>query len=356
VNLSTGLILTLLLLVGNGFFVAAEFALVAARRHRLEKAAAGGSRAAAAALAGIKELSLMLAGAQLGITLCSLGLGVVSEPLIAGTLSPLFHTIGLPGAAAHTVAFVIALALVTFLHMVLGEMAPKSWTIAHPERSATFLALPFRGFTLLARPLISALNGMTNGLLRLIKVRPRKEGANPRTPAQLQHLVEESRRLGLIEADDHAVLTQALQASNAPITSLITPAEQVVTVPTYATPQQVIDACLHAQRSRLIAGPLTGPAGVVHVRDAYLARRRGATVTAAQLAHPLPALAHDTSIFQAVSCLRAAHSQLALVHAADGTPAQPTRPFGSADDSSARGAVVGIVSLDDLLTTLLVPA
>ncbi|GAA3548991.1 hemolysin family protein [Nonomuraea rosea] len=337
-NLTTGLALTLLLLIGNGFFVAAEFALIAAKRHRLEKAAAQGSRAAAAALSGIKELSLMLAGAQLGITLCSLGLGVVSEPLIAGTLMPLFHTAGLPVAAAHTVAFVIALGVVTFLHMVLGEMAPKSWAIAHPERSATILALPFRGFTLLVRPLISALNAITNGLLRLFKVRPREEGANPRTPAQLQHLVAESRRLGLIEADDHAVLSQALRAPTAAIAPLITPLDRVVTVPADATPPQIIDACLRAGRSRLIAGPIADPAGVVHLRDAYLAHRRGTSVSARRLAYPLPALLPDVSVAEAVAGMRAARSQVALVRA-DGD-----------------GAVAGIVSLDDLLSTLLISA
>ncbi|MET7999920.1 hemolysin family protein [Nonomuraea glycinis] len=334
-NLSIGLALTLVLLIGNGFFVAAEFALVAAKRHRLEKAAAGGSRAAAAALAGIKELSLMLAGAQLGITLCSLGLGMVSEPVIAGTLTPLFHTLGLPEAAAHAVAFVIALAIVTFLHMVLGEMAPKSWAIAHPERSATTLALPFRAFTLAVRPLISALNAISNGLLRLFKVHPREDGANPRTPEQLEHLVAESRRLGLIDADDHAILSQTLRAPNAGITPLITPADQVATVPTTASAQEVIDACLTAQRSRLIVGPAAAPVGVVHVRDAYLARRRGTSTTAAQLAYRIPALPPGVSVSEAVATLRTHHSQLALVRAGDGTTA-------------------GIVTLDDLLTTLLV--
>ncbi|MGR6918233.1 hemolysin family protein [[Actinomadura] parvosata] len=342
-SLTTGLALTLLLLAGNAFFVAAEFALVAAKRHRLEKAAAQGSRAASAALSGIKELSLMLAGAQLGITLCSLGLGVVSEPLIAGTLAPLFHALGLPETGAHAVAFVIALALVTFLHMVLGEMAPKSWAIAHPERSATVLALPFRGFTLLVRPVISALNGITNGLLRLFKVPPRGEGANPRTPAQLQHLVEESRRLGLIEADDHAVLSQALQAPHAPITALITPPERIVTVPAGATPQEIIDAAIRAGRSRLLVGPAGAPTGVVHLRDAYLAHRRSTTTatassaTAGTLAYRLPVLPPELPVSDAVARLRAARSQIALVRHED-------------------GRVAGLIALDTLLTTLLVPA
>nr|WP_055509397.1 hemolysin family protein [Nonomuraea pusilla] len=336
-NLSVGLLLTVVLLAGNGFFVAAEFALVAAKRHRLEKAAARGSRSAAAALAGVKELSLMLAGAQLGITLCSLGLGVVSEPLIAGTLTPLFSAVGLPDAAAHGVAFVIALAVVTFLHMVLGEMAPKSWAIAHPERSATVLALPFRGFTLLVRPVISALNGMTNGLLRLFRVRPGGAGAAPRTPEQLQHLVEESRRLGLIESDDHAVLSQALRAPTTGIAPLVTPRQRIAGVPAGASPQDVIDACLQAGRSRLIVWTGQEPTGVVHVRDAYLARRRGASTPAGRLAYPVPVLPPGVSVADAVTRLRAAHSQLALVRGDD-------------------AAVHGLITLDDLLTTLLVSA
>ncbi|MGV9777342.1 hemolysin family protein [Streptosporangium sp. NPDC003464] len=336
-NLPTGLILTLLLLVGNGFFVASEFALVAAKRHRLEKAAARGNRAAAAAVKGIRELSLMLAGAQLGITLCSLGLGVVSEPLIAGSLTPLFDSLGLPRAAAHAVAFVIALGIVTFLHMVVGEMAPKSWAIAHPERSATILALPFRAFTVAVRPVLTALNGASNLLLRMVRVRPGDGTATPRTPEQLQHLVEESRRLGLIDTDEHVVLSQALDAPNAEIASLATPVTAIVGVPAGAPPQEVIDTSARSRRTRLVVWDGDRPAGVIHVRDAYLARRRGSRVRAGELAYRLPALPSETSISDAVGVLRAAHSQLALVHAADGT-------------------LKGMVSLDDLLTTLLIPA
>ncbi|WP_214322735.1 hemolysin family protein [Nonomuraea sediminis] len=336
-SLPTGLLLTLLLLIGNGFFVAAEFALVAAKRHRLEKAAAQGSRAAAAAVSGIRELTLMLAGAQLGITLCSLGLGVVSEPVIAETLTPLFHALGLPEAGAHAVAFVIALAIITFLHMVLGEMAPKSWAIANPERSATLLALPFRGFTVLVRPLLRLLNGITNLLLRLFGVHPRSGSANPRTPEQLSHLIEESRRLGLIDSDDHVILSSALDAPETGIGPLIIPKDEIVGVPAAATAQDVIDMTAHTGRTRLVVWQDGRPAGLVHVRDAYLARRRDASTTAGDLAHHLPAIPAGSSVSAAVTHLRSAHSQLALAHAEDGT-------------------LVGLVSLDDLLTTLLVPA
>src|SRR3954452_17367024 len=131
------IIISLVLLAGNGFFVAAEFALVASKRYRLEHAAAEGSRAARAALDGSRELALMLAGAQLGITLCSLGLGALAEPGIEHPLHPLFHNLGLPEMAGHIISFLIALLVVTFLHLVLGEMMPKSWAITHPERSAT---------------------------------------------------------------------------------------------------------------------------------------------------------------------------------------------------------------------------
>ncbi|GII05327.1 hemolysin family protein [Planobispora takensis] len=336
-NLPLGLSLTIALLIGNGFFVAAEFALVAAKRHRLERAAAQGSRAAAAAVSGIRELSLMLAGAQLGITLCSLGLGVVSEPLIAGSLTPLFHTLGLPESAAHAVAFVIALAIVTFLHMVIGEMAPKSWAIAHPERSATILALPFRGFTVVVRPILRLLNGVSNALLRLVRVRPRDEISRPRTPAQLQHLVEESRRLKLIESDEHAVITQALHAPTTGIGPLVVAVADIVGVPATASAEEIVEVSARTGHTRLVAWEGDRPAGVVHVRDAYLAHRRGAARSARELAYRLPELPADTSISDAVAALRAARSQLALVRTGDGAPA-------------------GLVFLDDLLTRLLVTA
>ncbi|ROO91232.1 CBS domain containing-hemolysin-like protein [Actinocorallia herbida] len=337
-SLTTGLVLTVLLLAGNGFFVAAEFALVAAKRPRLEQAAEGGSRAAAQAVAGIRELSLMLAGAQLGITICSLGLGVVAEPVIAEVLTPVFHDAGLSDGVAHVVSFVIALALVTFLHMVVGEMAPKSWAIARPERSALLLAVPFRGFTSLFRPLLTALNHVTNGLLRLVRVEPRDQLEVSRTPEQLRHLVEESRRLGLIEEADRSLLSRALDAPRTGLGDLVIRLTDAVSVSAHALPQEVIDVSTRSGVTRLLLCTADGEVtGVVHAREAYLARAKGAAPAAGTMAHPIPVVRHDIAVADAVTDLRLHRSQLALVR----------------DEA---GEITGMISLDDLLTRLLAPA
>jgi CBS domain containing-hemolysin-like protein len=338
-NLSTGIPLTIALLAFNGFFVAAEFALVAARRPRLERAAAGGSRTAASAVAGIGELSLMLAGAQLGITMCSLGLGLVSEPLIADALTPPIHAAGLPDAAAHAVAFVLALGLVTFLHMVLGEMAPKSWAIINPERSARMLAVPFRAFTAAVRPVLAGLNRVTNLLLRAIRVPPRDAISVSRTPEQLRSLAVESRRLGLIEEDDLRVLTAALDAPRTPLTGLVVPVARIVTVAPSASPEEIVRTAARTGRLRLmLRGAAAGePPRMVHVRDAYLARARGRRSTARELAHAVPVIPAGAPVAEAVATLRARHSNLGLVRHAD-------------------GRIAGMIELDALLATLLSPA
>ncbi|MGP4024951.1 hemolysin family protein [Actinomadura sp. 3N407] len=334
-NLALGALVTLALLAGNGFFVATEFALVAARRPRLERAAARGGRAASAAVAGIDELSLTLAGAQLGITMCSLGLGLVSEPVFAATLTPPIHAAGLPDGAAHAVAFVLALAVVTFLHMVVGEMAPKSWAITDPERSAVVLGLPFRGFATAARPVLAALNGASNLMLRVVGIRPADSREVSRTPEQLRSIAQDSRRLGLIEETELTLITNALDAPRAPLTDLVVPVSEIVSVPATATPQEVVDTAARTGCLRImLRGSGRRAARMVHVRDAYLARARGRETPARDLAHPVPAVPVDTPVGEAVATLKAHHSHLGLAVAPD-------------------GRISGLVTLDDLLTTLL---
>ena len=180
-NAAWVLLISLLLLVLKGFFVAAEFALVAAKRHRLEQAAATGGRAARAALAGSRELSMMLAGAQLGITVCILGLGALAKPEVADLLGPVLDAVGLPHDAAYVVAFNLAVAVVGFLHVVIGDGAQ---VLGHQPPGGLRIAVGTAVSSLRphrpAGPV--ALNGLAKACLRLVKV-PRRTNWPRRTPA-----------------------------------------------------------------------------------------------------------------------------------------------------------------------------
>lgn len=332
----TALFVTVLLLIGSGFFVAAEFALVAAKRHRMEKAAAEGRRGAGAALAGMRELSLMLAGAQLGITVCTLGLGSVSKPAISHELDPLLHRLGLPAALSYGIAFAVAMIVVVFLHMVVGEMAPKSWAIAHPERSAMLLSPPFRAVVKAVRPLIRVLNAMSNALVRLCRVTPRDALASVHNREQLTRLVAESERLGLISKDDSELITNSLTEPQTPVADLRIPPELITWVRADADVAEILAVAAAHDRSRLLVRDAETVLGSVHARDALVARARGRTVTARDLARPVPELAAQDTVGEAIERLRRRRGTLAVVR----------------DDD---GRLTGLVTLDDLLARLLHP-
>ncbi len=250
--MTTALLVSLLLLVLNAFFVAAEFALVASKRHRLEVLAERGSVAARAAVRGSRELSLMLAGAQLGITLCTLGLGSLAKPAVAELLTPVFTFVRVPDAAAYVVSVVLAVAIVVFLHMVVGEMAPKSWAIAHPERSAVLLALPFRGFAWVMRPALSLLNAMANGCLRLVGVTPQDELGQVHGPKELQLLIASSKDHGMLAEPEHRVLAGAIDLDTTPLTDVVVPVAAFVAVATTATCAEAEAVSRDTGRSRLV--------------------------------------------------------------------------------------------------------
>ncbi|AIR96718.1 hemolysin family protein [Streptomyces glaucescens] len=332
----TAVFVTVLLLIGSGFFVAAEFALVAAKRHRIEKAAAERRRGAGAALAGMRELSLMLAGAQLGITVCTLGLGSVSKPAISHELDPLLHKLGLPGAVSYGVAFAVAMIVVVFLHMVVGEMAPKSWAIARPERSAMLLSPPFRAVVTAVRPLIRVLNRMSNALVRLCRVTPRDELAAVHDREQLTHLVAESERLGLISESDSELLTRSLTEPETPVRELLVPATEITWVDGGADADEILRRAAADDRTRLLVRERGTVLGSVHARDALVARARGRTTSARSLARPVPELTGGATVADAIDLLRRRRASLAVVR----------------DDA---GRLTGMVSLDDLLARYLQP-
>jgi CBS domain containing-hemolysin-like protein len=322
------LTVTVLIVALSAFFVAVEFALMAAKRHRLEDAAAT-SRAARAALRSSSELTLLLAGSQLGITLCTLALGAITKPAVHHWLTPLFATWGLPLVAADVAGFVLALLIVTFIHLVVGEMAPKSWAIAHPEKSATLLAPPMRAFMWVTRPLLRALNEAANGLLRLVGVEPADQVAVGQNPEALLHLVEHSANVGALDARFSAQISSALEMERLTVRALVTSGTPLTAVAPAATVGDVREAAKRSGHLRILLRDDERIAGVVHVRDTLTAPDEG---LAAQFARPVFTLDADTTVHAALKAMRETRNHLAVV--TDG------------------GAVIGVVTLADVLRRL----
>jgi CBS domain containing-hemolysin-like protein len=270
------LLLAVGLLLLNGFFVGAEFAVISARRSQIEPLAdpaeGGGSRSARTTLWALEHLSLMLACAQLGITVASLGLGAVAEPAVAHLVEAPFRAARLPEELLHPVAFALALALVVYLHVVIGEVVPKNLAIAGPERAALVLAPPLVALARVLSPLIKVLDAVTRLLLRLLRVEPKEELASAFTAEEVHSLVAESRREGLLDEEEHGLLTGALELAARPAADVMVPAASLVTVPPTASPEEVERAVARTGFSRLpvrdAGGNLTG---YLHVKDLLFA-------------------------------------------------------------------------------------
>ena len=245
------LLIALGLLFANGFFVGIEFALIAARQSKIEQLSAAGNRRAAMALRSIKELTLALAGAQLGITMCSLGLGFVAEPAVAEVIESGIHQIGeLPDAALHTISFIVAMTIVTFFHMVLGEMAPKNYVIAEPERSVLWLGGPFRAFMVVFRPLIRALNGIANAGVRLLGIEPQQERATGHTAEELIAIIDQSAQGGMIREVERRLLAGAATFGERDATAAMVPRTEIIALRETATPADVEGLALASGHSR----------------------------------------------------------------------------------------------------------
>lgn len=264
-----GILFSIVLLAANGFFVAAEFALLAARRSRMETLAAEGDRRAGAASAAIRDLSFMLSACQLGITIASLVLGYVAEPTMAGLLEGPLHDLGLAETSSHTVAFVIALVVVVFLHMVVGEMIPKNIAIAEPDRTALWLAAPLRAFATLFRPVVAMLNVSANAILRLAGVEPRDELSEARTGDELADMLSLSRKEGLLEEVEHRLMTGALRFPVRQVSSAMVQRDRVVAVAGTATVAEVEQVILASGHSRIVVHgrDVDEVLGFVHAKD-----------------------------------------------------------------------------------------
>lgn len=263
------LLLAALLLGANAFFVASEFALVASRRTRLAQAAADGDASASVALAAIERLGMLLAGAQLGVTLASLALGAVAEPAAASVLEPALEWASLPAGAVHPVALAVALAIVVALHMLVGEMVPKTLAISEPERSARALARPMLAFVRTLGPAIRLLNSLANGGVRLLGVAPQDTLSDAVGPEDLSRIVAASRREGAVEEDDARLLASVLRFRRITVGSVMVPRSQVVAVPADASVADIERLVVETGHSRfpVYGSDLDDIKGFVHAKS-----------------------------------------------------------------------------------------
>jgi CBS domain containing-hemolysin-like protein len=334
-----GVVLTLLLLLANAFFVGAEFALMSARRDRLEALAEQGKRSAVTVIRAGQNLSVMLAGAQLGITVCSILLGRIGQPAVADMLEKPFDLFGVPDPVLHTVSFVVAITIVVVLHVLLGEMVPKNIAMAGPESAAMLLVPPYLLWVRAVRPVIAFYDWCAHVTLRAVRVQPRTELENTVSMIELSEMIAESRSEGLLDPEEHMRLSRALQIRNRVVADVAIPLEQVRVVKIAAgtdgpTVEAIQLALGETGYSRFPVVDSTGRfVGYVHIKDVLPAVDDPEAVVDHSTIRPLPEVPEALPLPDALTRLRRNNSHLALVN-------------------GPGGAVVAIVALEDLVGDL----
>lgn len=320
-----GVLLTVLLLGLNGFFVGAEFALISARRDRLETLAEQGKRSAVTVIRAGEQLSLMLAGAQLGITACSIMLGSIGEPAVADLLERPFDLVGVPDAVLHTVSFVVAITVVVVLHVLLGEMVPKNIAIAGPESAAMLLVPPYLVWVRIARPIIAFYDWCAIMTLRALGVKAKTELENTVSLVELSEMIAESRSEGLLDPEEHSRLSRALQIRNRIVRDVAVPLTEIHAVPVAGegvgpTVAAIQHALAESGYSRFPVVATDGRfVGYVHIKDVLPLVDDAAAVVDASMVRSLPRVPASLPLPDALSRLRRDNSHLALVTAPDDT-------------------------------------
>ncbi|WAJ42660.1 hemolysin family protein [Mycobacterium sp. Aquia_216] len=337
-NDTLGVLLAILLIATNAFFVGAEFSLISARRDRLEALAEQGKKRAVTVIRAGEQLASMLAGSQLGVTVASLLLGRVGESAVADLLHSAFGLTSMPPALLHTLSFVIALAVVVTLHVLLGEMVPKNIALAGPERTAMLLVPPYLAYVRVARPFIVFYNKCANAILRILRVEPKDELDITVSPVELSAMIAESVSEGLLDPEEHTRLTRALQIGNRVVGDVAVSLADVRAVPVAAqgsgpTIGAVESALAETGYSRFPVAAVDGRfIGYLHIKDMLTLGDDPQTVIDLALVRPLPRVTITLPLADALSRMRRTNSHLALV-------------------TDGRG-VVAMVAMEDLMEDL----
>jgi CBS domain containing-hemolysin-like protein len=327
------LLVGLATLVVNAFFVGAEFALISVRRSQIEPYAEQGDRRAKSVLWGLQHVSALMAAAQLGITLCTLVLGVVAEPAIAHLLEPAFHAMGVPSGAGHAVSFVIALTLATYLHMLLGEMVPKNIALAEPVRSALLLGPPLVTLSRALRPVIFTINAFANALLKLLGIHTRDEVTSTFSDAELARLVKDSGAAGLIDDRAQERLHDALELGRRPVRDVVLPLEGVVYARVGVTPEELERLSAESGFSRFpVVDEGRRIVGYLHVKDALDASPRDVPFRLRDM-RSIARVRETTPLDDVLTAMRRGRTHLAAVLGTD-------------------GRLAGLVTMEDVLREL----
>jgi CBS domain containing-hemolysin-like protein len=325
-----------LLILANGWFVAAEFAYVAVRRGTLRDRARDGQRRAARALEVTRQLSFMLSGAQLGITVTSLVVGYIAQPTLGEALRPLVRLVGLPDEVAGGVALTIALILATATQMIFGELAPKNLAIAQPERFSLALAAGILLYLRLARPVIRLFDGAANRLLRLVGIEPVEQLAHDVSPEELELIIEESGREGALTEAQALLLGRALEFRALRADDVMVPRRRVVALPGDATCEDLRALAVETGHSRfpVYGEGLDDVLGVAQAKDVLgvPVDRRTTTPIAATCQSAL-AVPESTLLPRLLTDLRGGHTPLAVV-------------------VDEHGGTAGVVTLEDIVEEL----
>src|ERR1700712_1215352 len=327
----TDLLVTVLLLLGNGLFVGGEFALIASRRTAIEPLAATSQRARWA-LSAMNQIPLMIAGAQLGITICSLGLGAITEPALAHLLEGPFQAAGLPDDAVQPVAFVLALGVVVFFHTVVGEMVPKNITLAGPERSALILGPFMLAFCTATKPILNAMRWASRTVLKLWKIEATDSVKTVFTAEELAGMVTQARSEGLLGTEQYARIHAALGLNDRTAADTLRPWSGTTTVADDVTPAMLETVATRSGRSRLpvVQRETRRVLGFVHIKDVlgYDSNQRRLPIPAT-IIRPLAVVPPDRTLADLLLTMRRDRRHIVLV--SDGR------------------VPLGVITLDDVL-------
>jgi CBS domain containing-hemolysin-like protein len=322
------------LVVLNGLFVAAEFALVAVRKTRVEEMVRKGIKRAKPLETALSRMDRSIAATQLGITLTSIGLGWLGEPALARLLQPVFQS--LPGSwstvAAHSAATVLAFLIITYLHVAFGELLPKNIALHMPDRAALWLGAPLLVFTKLTRPLTMVISGTANGLLRLLGFAPASGEEMVHSVEELTLLIEDTEEAGILDPDQAEFVQNVFRLSGKRVRDCLVPREKMAVLEVNTPPDRVLEAVRQGAHTRMpvYEGDLDHVVGIVNTKDLfYLFSLRGVVVLEDALYPPLYLKPTET-VGTALRLFRNSHRHMALVR----------------DDA---GKVLGLLTLEDVL-------